>query len=56
MKMKVKAVEKKRIIVPNGKFCDGDWFKCQNCGYTVRMLVNGNTATCSKCGGRMVRI
>lgn len=32
-----------------------DWFKCRNCGYTVRKLVLGNTATCSECGGTMDR-
>jgi DNA-directed RNA polymerase subunit RPC12/RpoP len=34
-----------------------DWFKCQNskCGHEVMMKVLGNTATCSKCGSKMVR-
>ena len=30
--------------------------KCEKCGHEARMLVLGNTATCSECGGRMVRI
>ena len=30
--------------------------KCQKCGNTIRMKVLGNYATCSECGGRMVRI
>ena len=32
-----------------------EFFKCKSCGYTVRMLVRGNSARCSKCGGNMVR-
>lgn len=32
-----------------------DFFKCRKCDYTVRMLVRGNTATCSQCGGTMDR-
>lgn len=56
MKIQIKEIGKKKLIVPTGKFANGDWFKCQNCGYTIRMKVLGNTATCSECGGRMVRI
>ncbi len=33
-----------------------DWFKCSNCGYTVRYKVLGDTAKCSQCGGRMDRV
>lgn len=33
-----------------------EWFKCTECGYTVRMKALGNTATCSQCGGRMIRL
>lgn len=32
-----------------------DWFKCEDCGYTVRMLVRGDRVTCSQCGGTMER-
>lgn len=32
-----------------------DYFKCESCGYTVRMLVRGDTAHCSQCGGIMHR-
>ena len=32
-----------------------DWFQCQKCGHEVMMKVLGDTATCSKCGGKMVR-
>lgn len=32
-----------------------DFFKCSRCGYTVRMLVRGDRATCSQCGGTMYR-
>ena len=56
MRMEVKKTESKKIIVPVGKFHSGDFFKCTKCGYTVRMKVLGNTATCSQCGGRMERI
>ncbi|MBQ7888528.1 MAG: hypothetical protein IJ356_02075 [Erysipelotrichaceae bacterium] len=56
MKKIIKTSETKQFSVPVGKFHSGDYFKCMNCEYTVRMLVLGNTATCSKCGGRMVRI
>lgn len=33
-----------------------DFFKCRKCGYTVRMLVRGDIAHCSQCGGTMDRI
>lgn len=56
MKVTVKKNKTKKFIVPAGRFRDGDWFKCQKCGYTIRMKVLGNIATCSECGGRMVRI
>lgn len=55
MKTMVKAVNGKKVIIPSGKLAGGDWFKCEKCGREVRMLVLGNTATCSECGGRMVR-
>ncbi|MBD5526772.1 MAG: hypothetical protein HDR04_20710 [Lachnospiraceae bacterium] len=42
------------IIVPKGRF-NSDWFKCLKCGREVQMLVLGNHATCSECGGMMVR-
>lgn len=42
------------ISVPEGRF-ESSWFKCQKCGHTVQMLVRGDTATCSKCGGMMRR-
>lgn len=32
-----------------------EYFKCRNCGYTVRILARGNTARCSQCGGTMER-
>lgn len=43
-----------KIIIPRGHF-NSDWFRCQKCGREVQMLVLGNHATCSKCGGMMVR-
>ena len=43
-----------KMIVPAIRMAN-DFFKCTSCGYTVRMLVLGNTATCSQCGGRMER-
>lgn len=54
--MKIKKVEKKPLQVPVGKMADGDWFKCQSCGYTTRMKVLGNYASCPECGKRMVRV
>lgn len=56
MKIQIQKIQGREHIVPAGKFYDGDWFKCQNCGNTIRMKVLGNYATCSECGGRMVRI
>lgn len=56
MKITVQNTNGKKILVPTGNMASGDFFKCQNCGYTIRMLVRGDTATCSQCGGRMVRI
>lgn len=57
--MKIKTIEGekqrktiKRIHVMN---LASDFFKCRSCGYTVRMLVRGDTATCSQCGGTMDR-
>lgn len=55
--MKEIRIEKKQdteIRLPIGKF-GSDWFECQSCGYEVRMLVRGDVATCSQCGGRMYR-
>ena len=42
------------IIVPKGQF-NSDWFKCLKCGREVQMRVLGDHATCSECGGMMVR-
>lgn len=46
---------KKLPNIPHGKMADGDWFKCEKCGATIRMKVLGNHATCPECGGMMVR-
>ena len=43
-----------KITIPRGNF-NSDWFRCQKCGREVQMLVLGNHATCSECGGTMVR-
>lgn len=56
MKITVQNVNGKKILVPTGKMASGDFFKCEKCGRTIRMLVLGNTATCSECGGKMVRL
>ena len=56
MKVNIIDVKGTKMIVPARKNANGDWFKCRSCEYTVRMLVLGNTATCSQCGGRMERI
>ena len=32
-----------------------DWFRCTKCGYEAQLKVLGNHATCSECGGMMVR-
>lgn len=58
MKVNVNKHKARKNTIRQIRCGSGDWFKCQNqnCGYTVRMLVLGNTATCSQCGGRMVRI
>lgn len=56
MKITIKNRNGRKLLIPRGKLADGDFFKCEKCGYTVRMKVLGNTATCSQCGGRMVRI
>lgn len=40
----------------NQKVLRSDWFKCEYCEYTVRMLVRGDVATCSKCGHTMHRL
>lgn len=56
MKIIVENRKTKKIRVPEGTFYDSDWFKCERCGYTVRMKVLGNTATCSQCGGTMRRV
>ncbi len=55
MKIQVIQKEEKEIRIPEVELAGGDWFKCESCGYTVRMLVRGDTATCSQCGGRMYR-
>lgn len=56
MKIRVKDIEVKGVKLPVGQFRSGDWFKCDKCGRTIRMLVRGNIATCSECGGTMRRI
>ena len=56
MKIQIQKIQGREHIVPAGTFYDDDWFKCQNCGNIIRMKVLGNYATCSECGGRMVRI
>lgn len=50
-KKKEKLIDKVFVVMSNG-----DWFKCSSCEYTVRMRVLGNSATCSRCGGRMNRL
>lgn len=56
---KIKLTKKenqKRLVVGVKKMTlASDFFKCRNCGYTVRMLVLGNTARCNECGGIMDR-
>lgn len=55
IKIRIDSVEKKEYKkIPMVKF-ESDYFKCRRCGYTVRMRVLGNTATCSQCGGTMDR-
>lgn len=55
MTIQVKRNEKKEMReIPAINFAS-DFFKCDSCGYTVRMLVRGNTAHCSQCGGTMYR-
>lgn len=44
----------KSVTIPFGRF-ESEWFKCTKCGHTVQMLVRGDTATCSQCGGTMKR-
>lgn len=56
MKIEATTKDKRKITIPTGKLADSDWFKCEKCGYTVRMLVLGDRATCSQCGGQMIRI
>ena len=51
---KVKKEIERKIMVPKGHF-NSDWFECLKCGYEVRMLVRGDRATCSECGGTMIR-
>lgn len=57
--MKIKTTEKenqeKAIIGIRAMNLASDFFKCRNCGYTVRILAIGNTARCSQCGGTMDR-
>ena len=57
--MKIKTTKggnkKKEITGIHAMNLASDYFKCRNCGYTVRMLVRGNTARCSQCGGTMDR-
>lgn len=53
-KKMIKKETERKIMVPKGRF-NSDWFECLKCGYEVRMLVYGDRATCSQCGGTMVR-
>ena len=57
--LKIKTTKGDRQRFETTGICEmtlsSDFFKCKSCGYTVRMLVRGNSATCSKCGGSMVR-
>lgn len=54
IKIKVETNETKGMSIPTLSFAS-EYFKCENCGYTVRMLVRGDTAHCSQCGGLMHR-
>lgn len=56
MKITVRETNGKKLLIPRGKMASGDYFKCEKCGYTIRMLVRGDTAICSQCGGRMNRV
>lgn len=51
---KMEKKEIKKIRVPKGEFCS-EWFKCLKCGREVQILALGDHATCSECGGMMVR-
>lgn len=52
--MKATVQKKAQVKIPKVKVAS-EFFKCRNCGYTIRMLVLGNTAHCSQCGGTMDR-
>lgn len=55
MMIKVRANEKKETKkMPEMNFAS-EWFKCRNCGYTVRIKSLRDTARCSQCGGTMDR-
>lgn len=56
MKMTIAKKDGKKLIIPVGRLASGDWFHCEGCGRDAQLLVLGNTATCSVCGGRMVRM
>lgn len=57
MKMKVSKKENQKEMMKGMQEMNlaSDFFKCEKCGYTVRMLVLGNYAHCSQCGGTMKR-
>lgn len=55
LKIRLESSSKRELKhLPNLSFAS-EYFKCESCGYTVRMLVRGDTARCSKCGGTMNR-
>lgn len=56
MEMTIWNIDDRKLMIPKGKMASGDFFKCEKCGYTTRMLVLGNTATCPQCGGKMNRV
>lgn len=56
MEMTIRNIDDRKLMIPKGKMASGDFFKCEKCGYTTRMLVLGNTATCPQCGGKMNRV
>ena len=56
MKKNIKSDNKKKCVIPTGKFAS-DWFKCSKCEYEERKLIPSwqNTSTCSRCGGTAYR-
>lgn len=53
--IKEKGTNKKMEKIMNDLKFASEYFKCENCGYTVAMRVRGDRATCSNCGGKMKR-